>query len=1019
MHHHTTKPSSLLGLWMILMSLTIYLVGCDPEFGDINNVDFELGNEDQSLSPDQDEAPYLPDSFMDLSSPADQGGSNSPLSDVRGEGIFRRGCPRQGFAHARILTEASEIQGTAVIGGPGDILLMNSQAAFIIQDPTQASRTWWYYGGQIVDAIPIKDCMQAAPDRLNSLGMVVGEGQINALDQAMMRAFAGDDALIIKDGTDGGPIHVRILGHDAPMWLVEAELMSQAIKRGRPKLRSEELGVQIWVDYILEPDESLVHIKLGVTNLLGESRTLRMALLSFFGDEAEEQLFAPSKLEVGGIQLNAGIPWLSAGGMALAFEANQMATAHFAGVDIFIDLARFVGGDFINAFMGDDELDQNESIDRPDTTNWSINFALHERGLSQAAKALAAYHPTPSPLRDHFPIDLNVTLSPLPETEEFQELLLRTHDEDQTIHAQLEVWLYGPNTDNPEEDWVTLGQVGAYELPHPYVTDERVTLPLAPLALSTERYQLRYRAAGSPILHGPLFQLGEGLDPLPPESTSFERPMRGLLHVSVQDQMGEPIPATLRLTPINVVDPQQDRAYTRRPPRIIHIIETRSTPVAPGPYSYTLSRGFEYQPISGEVEVLPGEVTNLDLTLDHVNPTPHHIVFDGHVHAGPSPDSDISVWRRLRGAAAEGLDIVAGSDHEIIIDWWQVLAPEQRDQLDPWIRSILAEEATATLPEHMNIYPLSPRPEHPRGDPPLWYGLGFDAFTGALRDRGAPIIQLNHPRQGCNYLCIIEYDRIRGEPTTLLSTDYFGYEEGEIWGWNFNAVELLNGPRALFIDPDRPKETGFFEDWASFINHGHRVTAMGVTDVHGLDKIGLPVSLVELDPLNGDITPQEATPDRIAASIVAGKVQVSLGAWVDVKLGDVGLGELAPTFRREDDPDDDLRWTLLDATVYALPEVDVTWVYLMVNCDVRETWSTSTPDERIKLHIEQELSFEEDAWISLVAFGETSMPQGLRTYDPRVTPRVITNAIYVDGNGDGIWQPPGDKSCLIPEGRSP
>ena len=66
---------------------------------------------------------------------------------------------------------------------------MNERAAFVIQDPTRASRTWWYYGGQVVDAIPIIDCEQADDDRLNSLGVVVGEGQVTALDQATMRAL--------------------------------------------------------------------------------------------------------------------------------------------------------------------------------------------------------------------------------------------------------------------------------------------------------------------------------------------------------------------------------------------------------------------------------------------------------------------------------------------------------------------------------------------------------------------------------------------------------------------------------------------------------------------------------------------------------------------------------------------------------------------------------------------------------------------------------------------------------------
>ena len=36
---------------------------------------------------------------------------------------------------------------------------------------------------------------------------------------------------------------------------------------------------------------------------------------------------------------------------------------------------------------------------------------------------------------------------------------------------------------------------------------------------------------------------------------------------------------------------------------------------------------------------------------------------------------------------------------------------------------------------------------------------------------------------------------------------------------------------------------------------------------------------------------------------------------------------------------------------------------------------------------------------------------GLADYDPSRTPRVTTNAIYVDADEDGVWTPPGGKSC--------
>ena len=75
--------------------------------------------------------------------------------------------------------------------------------------------------------------------------------------------------------------------------------------------------------------------------------------------------------------------------------------------------------------------------------------------------------------------------------------------------------------------------------------------------------------------------------------------------------------------------------------------------------------------------------------------------------------------------------IIAGTDHEIITDW----SLSSTDRINRWVKTLIAEESTATLPEHMNIYPLPPREDTLRGDPPLWYGLGFDRFIELLGER--------------------------------------------------------------------------------------------------------------------------------------------------------------------------------------------------------------------------------------------------------------------------------------------
>ena len=935
----------------------------------------------------------------------------SPLSDQVAGGIFRQGCPKMGFAHARILQGSGELTGESVIADQGDLLLMNDRVAYVVQDPTQSSRTWWYYGGQIVDAVPIKDCVQADEDRLNSLGMVVGEGDVTALDQAVMRAFKGERFEIIHDGQGGGAARVRVYGRDAPMWLVEAELLGMALKAGRPKLKSEELGVEMWVDYILPPDESVIQIEISLTNLLGEPRTLRMSALTFFGDKAYTQRFSSSQLNLGGIRLFTGLPWLSSGNMALSLDSNNMATAHFAGVDLFIDVTRFVTGDRLGSLdQTTFDLGYDERVEQPDSTSWSMGFSVHEEGLSHAASALAAHYPNPALGRSHIPfsIPLHITYG-VNESETIRSPSSEVQVAVRRREARIELWVV---TENEAGTWVEMGQLGEQRLKKiDLISNEEISLLLPGLLKMDEHYQLRIWIPGVPELRSDPF-IYDAQEGLPLGVHDVVLPSRGLLELSVQDDTGQEIPATLRLTPIAESTPLDLAGYQAYPnTELIHIIEHIDIWLSPGRYKYTLTRGYEYEPIQGELEVISGQVTREVLTLQHLNPIKNYLSFDGHVHAGPSPDSDILIKDRLRGATAEGLDIVAGSDHEIITDWKLSMG----EQLRPWILPIIAEESTATLPEHMNIYPLEPRSDTLRGDPPRWYGLGFDRFTDILEERGAQVIQLNHPRQGCNYLCLIGYDRETGEPDPTLNTLNFGYDEGELWGWGFNAVELLNDPRPIFMSLDQPESTGFYEDWASFINLGHPATGMGVSDVHGPDGIGVPVTLLKLT--EGDVVAKvtETSPNMVGEAIVQGRAQVSLGAWVELDINGADLGELAlPNLSEMVTDTFDL-----SLTVRAVPSVDVSWVYLFVNCDLAYSWEAQAPFEVIKHEQELRITLEEDAWVTVMAFGDDEMPAGLPNYDPRVTPRVVTNPIYLDGDGDGSWTAPGGKTCLIPEGRRP
>jgi hypothetical protein len=41
----------------------------------------------------------------------------------------------------------------------------------------------------------------------------------------------------------------------------------------------------------------------------------------------------------------------------------------------------------------------------------------------------------------------------------------------------------------------------------------------------------------------------------------------------------------------------------------------------------------------------------------------------------------------------------------------------------------------------------------------------------------------------------------------------------------------------------------------------------------------------------------------------------------------------------------------------------------------------------------------------------SAIPEGLKNFNPNRVPRFTTNAIYVDADSDGVWTPPGGKTC--------
>jgi hypothetical protein len=109
-------------------------------------------------------------------------------------------------------------------------------------------------------------------------------------------------------------------------------------------------------------------------------------------------------------------------------------------------------------------------------------------------------------------------------------------------------------------------------------------------------------------------------------------------------------------------------------------------------------------------------------------------------------------------------------------------------------------------------------------------------------------------------------------------------------------------------------------------------------------------------------------------------------------------------------PDDEI---VLDVEIQAIEEADVTHFVVFANCDTVAVVAAQDPSGVLKHTGQVELDLSQDTQLVVAAFGRELLPTGLPQYDATRTPRVMTNPIYVDVDGNGVFDAPGGKECEI------
>jgi hypothetical protein len=257
---------------------------------------------------------------------------------------------------------------------------------------------------------------------------------------------------------------------------------------------------------------------------------------------------------------------------------------------------------------------------------------------------------------------------------------------------------------------------------------------------------------------------------------------------------------------------------------------------------HTLARQQGVALVSGEIATLELELEPLDVVGDG------WLIADLHVHGRASFDGAIPDLDRVRSFVAAGVEVIAATDHDYVVDYADAIAAlgvgdrvavmggVETTQLIPWMD--VPGDGFPRVIGHFNFWPIMPVPGAPRGGAP-WDEL---VEPGELFDQMAPLIgpdgvmMLNHPwdeptsGRDLGYLRAIKFDPRRPVPARddgsrngMLVRAPGGGHRNVDW----DVIEVQNGGGIVQAVKARPL-------WFSLLSQGLPAAGASNSDSHGL-----------------------------------------------------------------------------------------------------------------------------------------------------------------------------------------
>lgn len=599
--------------------------------------------------------------------------------------------PPQGVAEAVVAKPSDLPAGFKAEGQPGDIVLRNHIATFVI---ARARPTSGYapYGGRLLDAVLNESGHNG--DLLGELFLGVQDAR-GLMGTRLLRA---ESVEIVSPGGQGKPAIVRVNAVDDRFPIIEQAL----------RLPNQPMGVRATITYTLEPDTPSLQVECTLQNTSNRPQTF--TLIQGWIQMDGMRLFVPPFGTVEhALRVAGGAPVMG------LLQQVRGSIPYVANVGSGLAYGLFLQEGEITQFQKAQDFDLIGLLNNAPTPPGGTQTARWVFTVSQAH--------TETIRKEHARFQKNGTPT--------HTLQGQVRDNAGRAIPNARVYLF--QQDNGEERFTTIAQTDARGV----FTAEVPSGSWRGVVFANHHTPSEFTAS-APALN--------------PVSVFLNAPAQ--LRVRGLDNRRRPAPTTVvleRLNPNPVPKPERVRYGEQgnfgRFDRVHFSLSGDETlQVEPGRYRVTLTRGFEYEIAQREIDLNSGESATFEAVLAHTANLPGYMGADFHMHTIPSPDSYDFYDDKIIAYIASGMHIMVMTDHDVNTD----LSPSVRQlRVQDRIATIVGNEVSPLMSfGHFNVFPQRYDPSLPNNGAIRWYDKTPSQIfeEGRKNYDGDVIVQVNHPR---------------------------------------------------------------------------------------------------------------------------------------------------------------------------------------------------------------------------------------------------------------------------------